>query len=385
MHILADQNIPHVDAAFQALGTVTTLPGHAIGPDEVAGAEVLLVRSVTAVDEALLRAKRASGSTLAFVGSATIGTDHVDQALLRDRGVAFAHAPGSNAESVVEYVVTGLLALHEREGLSHAGRTVGIIGVGQIGSRLAVRLEALGFRVLLNDPPRQENEPDQPFVRLDALLEESDIVTLHVPLTSDGPYPTRGFVDDQFLKRLQPGTWLVNSCRGGVVESEALRTHRDQLGSLILDVWPNEPTPLPALIDAADIATPHIAGYSFDGKLNGTLMLHEALCDVLGQPPRWSGEAERRPGSPLIAYTPPADLPETARLSRLAQQAYPIWRDDAQFRTTLCRASSPAAGFRELRKTYPRRRAFGLWSVEDAGLAEKLGFEGGQTRSRALG
>ncbi len=363
MRIVADENIPFVQEAFGSLGAVHLMSGRSISPEILRDAEVLLVRSVTRVDSSLLE-----GSAVRFVGSATIGTDHVDAAYLRDRGIPFAHAPGSNAESVVEYVIAALLHLAVSRNQPLRGKTVGIVGCGNIGGRLAERLPALGLTVLKNDPPLQhlrerEGKP-RDYIGLDDLLEASDIVTLHVPLTASGPYPTRRLMDDERLGRMRSGAWLLNSCRGAVVSGAALSRQiaGRRTGAVVLDVWEGEPEPDPLLVERVDLGTPHIAGYSYDGKVQGTVMLYDALTDYLRMPRQWNAEEILRPGAgdhPRLAAPDDAAGDETTWLAALVRQMYPISEDDRRFRGYLeVPAERRSAFFNELRKTYPRRRAF---------------------------
>lgn len=367
LRIVADENIPRVDEAFATLGTVHAKPGAEIGPDDVQAADVLLVRSVTPVEEGLL-----AGHTLEFVGSATAGTDHVDQAVLADRGIAFAHAPGSNATSVADYVVAALLTLAFRTGRSLEGRTIGIVGCGAIGGRLARRLPALGLSVLKNDPPladaaEERGEPHD-FRSLDTMLDEADVLTLHVPLTTDAPYPTRHLIGETVLRRLGGDAWLVNASRGAVVDGEALRgaLETGRLGAAVLDVWENEPTPNPALVRAVDGATPHIAGYAYDGKVRGTMMLYRALCRHLDVEPSWTPEEALRPDAPDALRCAPPDprLPRTTWLHRLARQAYDLRVDDRRLRNGLARPPDEWGNhFQRLRKTYRCRREFQRYGV----------------------
>ncbi|MEF8816745.1 MAG: 4-phosphoerythronate dehydrogenase [Salinibacter sp.] len=360
LKILADANIPCVEQAFGRFGTVRRRPGRDMSTSDVAAADVLLVRSVTPVGPKLLE-----GTDLRFVGSATIGTDHVDRAYLRSRGISFAHAPGSNADSVADYVVAALLELARGRGVSLEGRTVGIVGCGNIGGRLARRLPALGMEVLKNDPPRaraaEAEGRDHAFVSLDTVLDTADIVTLHVPLEETGPAPTRHLVDEAVLDRLNDGAWLLNTSRGAVVDGEALLMARKRgaVGAAVLDVWEDEPSPAPALIEAADLATPHIAGYAYDGKVRGTEMLYEALCDELDVEPRWDGTDAIRPASKDALRCRPPDprLSAAGWRSRLARQAYDPTVDDASLRS-LVELGPDARGeaFGHLRAQYRRRR-----------------------------
>jgi len=360
LKILADANIPCVEDALGRFGTVRRKRGRDIGPLDVAAVDVLLVRSVTPVGPDLL-----GDTDLRFVGSATIGTDHVDRAYLRRRGIPFAHAPGSNADSVADYVVVALLTLACRRGVSLQDCTVGIIGCGNIGGRLARRLPALGMTVLKNDPPlaraAEEEGTSHDFVPLDTVLDEADVVTLHVPLKEAGPDPTHHLVGAKFLNRLNDGAWLLNTSRGSVVDGDALLEARSQgrVGAAVLDVWENEPSPDPALLEAVDVATPHIAGYAYDGKVRGTAMLYEALCEHLGVGPRWAGTATIRPESKNALQCTPPDprLPTTEWRYHLALQGYDLRADDAALRDLVDRPSEARAdGFKRLRAQYRQRR-----------------------------
>lgn len=371
LKIVADENIPCVEAALGDLGTIVRSPGREIGPAAVEDADVLLVRSVTSVAAPLL-----DDSPVRFVGSATIGTDHVDRDYLRERGIAFAHAPASNADSVADYVVTALCVLADRRGVSLEDRTVGIVGCGNIGRRLARRLPALGMTVLRNDPPRAaaETGPQAPrFVSLETVLDRADVLTLHVPFRTKGPHPTRHLIGEGALGRLDADAWLLNTARGPVVDGEALlgALRRDELGAAVLDVWEGEPTPDPELVRAVDLATPHIAGYAWDGKVRGTTMLYEALCEHLGVEATWSPEAVLRPDHPsaLRCQAPDPCLPRTDWLDHLVRQAYDLRADDARMRKLPARApAEQGAYFRRLRATYPRRRELRRFEVPAAGV-----------------
>jgi erythronate-4-phosphate dehydrogenase len=367
IHVVADENIPCVEAAFGGFGSVERRAGRELDATTVANADVLLVRSVTPVGPSLL-----AGSAVQFVGSATIGTDHVDRAYLDREGIAFAHAPASNADSVADYVGAALLLLAQRQGEPLRGRTVGIVGCGNIGGRLARRLPALGLSVLRNDPPlaaaAEADGRAHDFVSLNRVLAEADILTCHVPLTTDGPHPTHHLIDAEALDRLGAGAWVLNTSRGPVVDNAALRAALGDgpVAAAALDVWEGEPEPDPALVRAVDVATPHIAGYALDGKVRGTAMLYEALCDHLGVDPTWSPEAVLRPERPdaLHGHPPDPQLPPTDYLDQLARQAYDLRADDARMRALLDRPPADrGAYFSRLRATYPVRREMQRFSV----------------------
>lgn len=374
LHIVADANIPCVNAAFGKMGTIDRFQGRDIGPEQVEGADVLLVRSVTPVGPSLL-----DESPVRFVGSATIGTDHVNRQYLKEQGIAFAHAPGSNADSVADYAVGALLLLARRREERLEGQTVGVVGCGNVGSRVARRLEALGLSVLRNDPPlaraAEADDRSHEYVSLDTVLGKSEIVTTHVPLTTDGPDPTHHLIDEAALDRLRSGAWLLNTARGPVVDNAALlrAIENGAVGAAVLDVWENEPAPDPALVEAADVATPHIAGYAYDGKVRGTTMLYTALCEHLDVEPEWDPASVLEPEDPdrLRCQPPDARLPRTDWLHHLAQQAYDLRADDERMRGILERPPSDQGPyFSHLRATYPTRREMQKHTVPRAAVPE---------------
>lgn len=365
MKILVDENIPLARELFARFGEVVARPGRTLAEADVRDADVLLVRSVTRVDAALL-----AGSRVRFVGTATIGTDHVDLDWLRAQGIAFASAPGSNAMSVVDYVTSALLELADRHGITLAGRRAGIVGRGNVGGRLQARLQAMGLQVLACDPPLAE-AGQTGLVEL-AAIADCDIVSFHTPLVREGAHPTHHLGDAALLARLRPGAIVLNTSRGAVVDNAALREALDRRDDLlaVLDVWEGEPRPDPALVARVALATPHIAGYAYDGKLRGSAMLHDALCGFLGE----------RPGLALDALVPAAarqviDLAALAprRAIDLVRASYRIGEDDAALRASLRGGGGDdarAAAFDRLRRDYPLRREFA--QVTLAGTAADL-------------
>jgi len=355
MLIVADQNIVFVQEAFRALGEVRLMRGREMTPAAVRDATLLLVRSVTPVNRALLE-----GSAVRFVATATIGFDHVDTEYLREADVAFAAAPGSNANSVSEYITAALLVLARRQGKPLEGRTIGIVGAGNVGSRVAAKVRALGMRERLNDPPLRRSTGDAKYRPLDELM-DCDFITLHVPLEKSGPDPTWHLAGADFLARMRPGTVLLNSSRGAVADNGALlqALHAGRPGAAVLDVWEGEPRIRPPLLAEAALATPHVAGYSFDGKVNGTEMIYRAACAFLGRKPDWSpASCMPPPLIPEIELRPrPAEPEESLREAVL--RVCPIERDDAALRRL---GGLPPADqgpyFDRLRAEYPVRREF---------------------------
>lgn len=381
-HILADQNIPFVVDAFGRFGDIQIRPGHEITPESVRDVDVLLVRSVTDVNEHLL-----SGSKVQFVGAATAGWDHVDLDYLESHKITFAHAKGSNAESVVEYTLAAMLSTGANHGFGLSDKVLGVVGCGAIGGKLVRRARALGMQVLCCDPLLSQKSPVD-FISLEELIRKADLVSLHVPLTMDGPHPTLHLLNAETLAWMKPDARLINTSRGSVVDNQALKkaVHEERLAGVVLDVWENEPTPDPELIHLAEIATPHIAGYSFDGKVEGTRTLERAFRQWLaemGEPTHevWNPEdaiAESGVSAPIL-YAPTQDANEapverTRWLHMIARQAYNQRGDDTRFRQHMLGSENPQAAFRSLRKSYPVRRAWSTLYL-DAQVAESVRTE----------
>jgi erythronate-4-phosphate dehydrogenase len=330
---------------------------------------------VTRVDESLL-----AGSPVRFVGTATIGTDHVDTAYLERAGIGFSAAPGCNAVSVAEYVIAALFELAGRKNFRLREKSIGIIGVGNVGSRVESRAEALGMEVILNDPPLREATGEPKYRDLDQAL-ESDIVTLHVPLEKGTAYPTYHMVDRKFVGRLKPGAILINTSRGAVVDSNALAGGVDSglIGAAVLDVWEGEPDISLELLEKAEIATPHIAGYSYDGKVRGTRMIYEAACRYFGREPVWDAETLLpAPDRERLKLDGKLSLAEEF-LHEAVARGYDIMGDDRALRKiTEIAAEQRGAYFDRLRKEYPVRREWASSVVELSGeLVElKAVFEG---------
>ncbi|MEI7436179.1 MAG: 4-phosphoerythronate dehydrogenase [bacterium] len=368
MKIICATNMPFAEEAFSTLGETRVLEGRSIGPDDVRDTGLLALRSTTKVDRRLL-----AGSQVRFVGTATIGTDHLDIPYLEEHGIHWCSAAGCNANSVGEYVVAALLTIGQRYGWHLAGRTLGVIGVGNVGRRVAAKAAALGLRVLLNDPPRARAEAGQSaapdFVPLARLLAESDIVTLHVPLTRDGLDATWHLADGRFFASLKPGALLLNAARGPCIDSDALLRALD-LGTLAhaaLDTWEGEPAYRPDVMARMELATPHIAGHSFEGKAMGTVMVYQQACRFLGVPERWQiAGCWPTPAVPEVAIDA-AGRDDEAVLHDVVRRVYAIEDDDRRFRATA--SGSPderRKDFDRLRRDYPDRREFRFTKVRVA-------------------
>lgn len=355
MLIVLDAKNSLVSSAFRRFGTVRVLATPEITRDTVRDADALIIRSDTTVDASLLE-----GTHVRFVGTATIGTDHVDLEYLRRSGIRFASAPGSNATSVAEYVLAALLVVAEADGMELSALTIGIVGVGNVGSRVERMARALGMRVLLNDPPLGRATGDNRFLPLEELM-GADIVTLHVPLTREGEDATFHLFDAARIGRMKQGSLLVNTARGGVVDTSALvrALAGGHLGGAILDVWEGEPAIDTDLLRASTLATPHVAGYSLDGRLNAARMLFEALRDFSGHDVSWSLPEDVPPPEHPVIRLPTTPGTFQQALSFAVRHCYDVERDDADLRAMVALdAAERARHFQRLRSGYRVRREF---------------------------
>jgi len=364
--ILADENIPYAREAFGTLGEVRLKHGRRIARADLADVDLLVVRSITRVDAALVE-----GSRVRFVGTATSGADHLATPDLDRLGIAWYAALGCNANAVAEYMTAAWLTLAQRRGETLAGRRVGVVGVGHVGSLVVEKARALGMEPVLNDPPKARETGGGRYRPLDALL-DCDIVTCHTPLTVDGPDPTFRLVGEAFFSRLKPGAWFCNAGRGEVVDESALHRALDleRIGAVVLDVWDHEPEIDGRLLARVDIGTPHVAGYSLEGKLNGTDLVYRAACRFLGVEPVWSAAAAAPPrpeGLPLRGFArgdnalQHLDREGVSALAAAVAAVYPVRRDDEALRRTAgMDAAERGRAFDLLRKTYPTRREFSL-------------------------
>jgi erythronate-4-phosphate dehydrogenase len=352
MHIVVDRNIRAAEATFGTHGRLEFLDGRAIRNEHLRDADALLIRTATRVDETLLR-----GTPVRFVGTTSIGTDHLDLAFLERQGIAWANAPGCNADAAAQYTLAMAWLACERLGRRLPSLTAGIIGHGNVGSRVAGLFRALGMSVAANDPPLADAGAAG-LVSLDEALAQ-ELVCLHVPLTRAGPYPTWRFIDAGALARIPAGALLVNTARGDAVDGAALLAEL-QAGRLhaALDVWPGEPLLDSDLLRAVTVATPHVAGYSDDGKRRGVLMVYAAFC-------AW---ARLEPVVPPPPPPAPPDLrvgPGEDALGKALDAACFVRQHDAALRTlTAVSAQARVAGFDRLRREYPSRRDFAAWRID---------------------
>ncbi|MBZ5495205.1 MAG: 4-phosphoerythronate dehydrogenase [Acidobacteriia bacterium] len=375
MIIVVDEAIPYWQAAFARTGEIRAVSARSVRPADCRDADALIVRSVTRVGSHLLE-----GSSIRFVGTATIGVDHLDLDYLKARRIHIANAPGSNANAVAEYVVAALLVLAERKGWRLPGKSIGIIGVGHIGTLVEKKASALGLKTMLCDPPLRESTGDTRYGFFDDVI-RADILSLHVPLTTTGPYPTWHMLDRKVLQRLSPRQTVINTSRGAVVsESDLRQTLRDRrIEGAVLDVWEGEPRIDHDLLDLVDLGSPHIAGYSLDGKVRATAMVREELCRFFGIQESWD---TRNIFPQPQRLRPQAGMGSPDAVRSVVLQAYDILRDDMSLRALKGVPGDAAAErFDRLRTDNPLRREFSHFTVElveGKGLAQTftaLGFE----------
>lgn len=378
--IVADNKIPFLEGALEGVARVEYFPGDKISGSHLLDADGLITRTRTKCNRELLE-----GTSIRFIASATIGYDHIDTVYCREKGIGWTNAPGCNSSSVEQYIVSTLLWLAVHRSLDLSGTTLGVVGVGNVGSKVAAAARALGMKVLLNDPPRERKEGSAAFVSLQVVMEQADIISLHVPLNRGGSDNTYHLVNREFLSHVKSGAILINSSRGGVVDEPALMEgiRGGQLSDVILDVYENEPAINRDLLDAITMATPHIAGYSLDGKANGTTMSVRAVSRFFGLGlDQWSPASVPAPNSAkLLADGSDSDL--YALLWELFSQTYDVTSDTRRLR------SAPGS-FEKLRGDYPFRREPAAYVVslfqgypEIRAILEKLGFKTKQNRFKS--
>jgi len=358
MIIAADTAIPYREEAFAEFGNLRLYSARDLQPEHIRDADALIVRSVTPVNAALL-----DGSSVQFVAAASAGMDHVDQEYLKARGIRFFYAAGCNADSVSEYVVTALHVVAARRDWALKDKSLAVIGVGHVGSRVARKARALGMEVLLCDPPLRDTTGDANYLPFEEVL-DADILTFHVPLAAKSPYPTWHMVDRKILHRLSPRQFLINTSRGAVVDNQELKSALAdrRIAGAVLDVWEGEPQFDASLLKLVDIGTPHIAGTAIDGKIRATEMTRDALCDFLGIKSK----------SELTAFYPQSRTlyPQAAtegqeNVLSVLLQAFDMVKADEIFRSLSGLPSDPAAvGFEELRTRGPLRPEFRHFAVD---------------------
>ena len=360
--IIADDKIPFLKGVLEPYADITYLPGKHINNEHLRDCNALLTRSRTKCTEDLLK-----GTKVRFVGTATIGFDHIDTRYCESNNIIWTNAPGCNSSSVQQYIAAALLKLSIDFKFRLRDKTIGIIGVGNVGKKIEMLANMLGMKVLLNDPPRVRKEGVKHFVDLDTILKESDILTLHVPLNYVGEDKTYHMIDDKSIRNMKKGVWLINTSRGEVVLTSALKKalRYIRFRGCVLDVWENEPDIDFELLDKAFLATPHIAGYSTDGKANGTAIIINALSSVFDLSLKnWFPEIIPQPHSPEITIDAKNKDPEDL-IREAVFHSYNIIEDDTNLRF------SPS-DFERLRGDYPVRREFTSFTIKLIGGSKKV-------------
>lgn len=365
LKIVVDENIAFADKAFNQIGDVTLISGREITNSVLKNADVLIVRSITKIDEQLLK-----NTPIKFVGTATIGTDHIDLDYLKKNNIAFADAKGCNAYSVAEYTVAALLNLSLSLKFKLDEKSIGIVGVGNVGSKVADFTKALGMKVLLNDPPLQRDGDSREFVDLDEIL-KCDIITIHTPLNLKGADKTYHLFDVEKLNKIRDYSILINTSRGPVINNSALlESIEDKHFNAVLDVWEDEPEVNINLLKKVKIATPHIAGYSYEGKVNGTKLIYNALCNFLKTEKSFQFNLAR-PDNSKLQFNETENF--AIGLNNLIKSIYPIEDDDKNMRKMLEMNKAERMNFFDLlRKNYPVRREFNNYQIQSNHLSKEI-------------
>ncbi|MFI5236845.1 MAG: 4-phosphoerythronate dehydrogenase [Ignavibacteriales bacterium] len=356
MNLIVDENIAFAKEAFSEFGNLTLLNGRYINNDQIKDAEVLIVRSITPVNAALLK-----NSKVKFVGTATIGTDHIDLQYLEDNNISFAEAKGCNADSVAEFVFTALLKIASEKNISLRGKSIGVVGIGHIGNRIVKLGRSLGMEILKNDPPLKRKNIGQNYSSLNEIL-KADIISLHVPLSTNGDDKTFHLLKENNLKEIKDEAIIINSSRGAVIDNtDLIKEAIKKNFSLIMDVWEGEPSINTNLLEKSKIGTPHIAGYSLEGKINGTKIIYNELCKYFKMRPNW------KPALPAIESSElklPDGKTNEDRLYKLFSNIYNIEEDDFDLRGILSmKLQEQPVYFDMLRKNYRVRREFSNYTI----------------------
>lgn len=361
MKIIIDDKIPYINGAFEKVAEVIYLPGAKTTPEIVKDADAIVTRTRTICNEQLL-----AGSSVKFIATATIGYDHIDTDYCDAAGIKWTNAPGCNSKSVEQYIASALIALAITKELELNELCIGVVGVGNVGSKVARLCELFGMKVLLNDPPRQRIEGGDKFVSLDYIKEQADIITLHVPLNMKGEDVTYHLADGAFFETLSKKPVLINSCRGEVVETKSVKEalKSGKISDFVCDCWENEPDIDLELLAMTTLATPHIAGYSKDGKATGTCMSVQAISDFfsLGLN-NWQPSGVELPSNPVIEIDGEG-LNEQQIISKAILHTYNICKDDSLFR-------SKPSDFEKQRGDYPTRREFPAYTIQAVNISEK--------------
>ncbi len=353
MKLIIDDKIPYIRGAFEDVSEVIYLSGAKTTAEIAKDADAIVTRTRTICNEKLL-----AGSSVKFIATATIGFDHIDTDYCDANGIRWTNAPGCNSKSVEQYIASTLMVLAEKNGWNMSEKCIGIVGVGNVGSKVARVAEIFGMKVLLNDPPIERAEGSEKFVSIETIMNEADIITLHVPLNMKGEDATFHLGNELFLSSLKKKPVLINSCRGEVIETEAVKAglKNGQISAFVCDCWENEPEIDLELLSLTEIATPHIAGYSKDGKATGTLMSVQAINEFFGLGlENWKPTGVEAPKEPEFEIDG-SELTEQQILSKAILHTYDIRNDDKTFRAN-------TELFEQLRGDYPTRREFQAFTI----------------------
>jgi len=356
MNIVVDENVANAKEVFAEFGDVQLVDGRKITSQYLNNIDVLIVRSITNVNSNLL-----SGTKVKFVGTATIGSDHIDLIYLKKNNITFTDAKGCNADSVAEYVFTALLKIAVDENIKLNKKSVGVVGIGNIGTRVVNIAEAFGMKVFKNDPPLERKGIGENYVSLDEIL-QADIISLHVPLNKGEQDNTIHLLNEQNLGQIREKTIIINTSRGAVIDNNSLhKMIRNKKLLAVLDVWENETKVNVDLLNITKIGSAHIAGYSLDGKVNGTRMIYEALCNFTGKTPSWKPELQEVENKELFLDDSKND---ELKIYNLLRTAYDIEEDDKRMRNLLkVKREEMGNYFDQLRKEYPVRREFSNYII----------------------
>ncbi len=360
MKFIIDNKIPYIKGALEPFGDVVYLSAEKTTPEALKDADTIITRTRTICDEKLLK-----DSSIKFIATATIGFDHIDTNYCDKNGIKWSNAPGCNSKSVEQYITSSLFVLAEKRGFQLKGKTIGIVGVGQVGSKIAQACKILGMNVLLNDPPRERKERKENFVSLEEIAQKSDIISLHTPLNMEGDNSTFHLANEEFFNTLQRKPILINSARGAVVDNQAAKRaiQNGKISGLVLDCWENEPNIDIELLEKCDLATPHIAGYSKEGKANGTSMSIQAISKFFNLGiDNWQAKNIELPDQTIIELDG-FNISEENIIGNAILATYDIRIDDQKLR------GNPKF-FEKLRGDYPVRREYPVFTVKHKNLTD---------------
>lgn len=365
MKIIADKNIPFLEGVAESYGEVEYLSGSEFSNERIKDADVLIVRTVVRIDEAMLK-----GTRVKLICSATIGYDHIDTEYCDQHRIVWQNAPGCNSGSVRQYIVSSLIVLSQQKAFDLRDMTIGIVGVGNVGKKVAKSCSDLGMKILLNDPIRQLKESSSDFVSLEEIAEKADIITFHTPLTKEGKFKTWHLADDAFFDSLRRSPIIINSARGAIIDTAALKRaiKVGKVSGTVIDCWENEPNIDLELLQLTDIATPHIAGYSADGKANASRMSLQGVANFFNLDKSYAD-----------AITPP--LPANRIIDLRNGKATSAILETYNPMTDCTNLKQNPSVFKQLRNEYPLRREYPAYMIinvdndDERRLLNKLDFE----------